>query len=162
MCQHDGCTKKPTFGIDGSKNAQFCAKHAASEMVNVIGKRCLHAGCTTTAAYGAAGLRKRECCRSHAPESYVNIDYKACRHAGCTSCAAFGEWGSSIPKYCRLHALEEMTRTALKGWGNRRAWEELEDVDGDGTGACSPGADKGGQRQGDGEIEAVDRMISTD
>ncbi|CAM9716251.1 unnamed protein product [Ectocarpus sp. 8 AP-2014] len=162
-CAAEACNTHPTYGKPGTKTPKFCAKHAASgEMVNVIGKRCLHEGCTKTAAYGAAGLRKSEFCRSHAPEGYVNINYKSCRHAGCTSCAAFGEWGSSTPEFCKLHAPERMTRTALKGWGDRRAWEELEDVDGDGAGACSPGADKGGERQGDGERDAVDRMISTD
>ncbi|CAM9844869.1 unnamed protein product [Ectocarpus fasciculatus] len=157
-CAAEGCETQPSYGKLGTRTPIFCAKHAGLEMVNVTSKRCLHEGCIKMAVYGAAALRKREFCHLHAPEGYVNINYKPCRHAGCNSCAVFGEWGSSSPEFCRLHAPEGMTRTALKGWGERRAWEELEVGDGDGAGACSPSAEKGGQRQVDGEREAVDGM----
>ena len=43
-CRHEGCSKHPSFGIDGSKSPTFCAQHAAEGMVDVINKRCRHEG----------------------------------------------------------------------------------------------------------------------
>ncbi|CAM9718416.1 unnamed protein product, partial [Ectocarpus sp. 12 AP-2014] len=38
-CGHPGCIKRPSFGIDGSKKAEFCSQHSQQGMVNVVSKR---------------------------------------------------------------------------------------------------------------------------
>lgn len=33
-CGHPGCTTRPSYGMEGSKTARFCARHAKGGMVN--------------------------------------------------------------------------------------------------------------------------------
>lgn len=57
-CPRDGCGKEPSFGMAGSRTAQFCAQHAEDGMVNVRGKRCEHPGCSTRPAFGLPFTKK--------------------------------------------------------------------------------------------------------
>lgn len=41
-CSHGGCAKTPSFGVDGSKRADFCSQHAKEGVVNVVSKMCSH------------------------------------------------------------------------------------------------------------------------
>lgn len=47
-CWRVGCSKRPTYGVAGSKIREFCAQHAEPEMVNVDHKRCVtHSQCSS-------------------------------------------------------------------------------------------------------------------
>ena len=70
-CRHEGCSKHPSFGIDGSKNPTFCAQHAAEGMVNVINKRCKHEGCSKHPSFGIDGSKNPTFCAQHAAEGMV-------------------------------------------------------------------------------------------
>lgn len=36
-CNYVGCTKHPSFGVEGTRNREFCAKHAPEGMI-ILGK----------------------------------------------------------------------------------------------------------------------------
>lgn len=36
-CNHPGCNKHPSFGLEGTRNREFCAKHAPEGMI-ILGK----------------------------------------------------------------------------------------------------------------------------
>ena len=38
-CSHGGCSKQPSFGVEGSKMAEYCSQHALSSMVNIRRQR---------------------------------------------------------------------------------------------------------------------------
>ena len=35
MCKTEGCGKKPSYGVAGTKTVEYCAQHAPDGMVNV-------------------------------------------------------------------------------------------------------------------------------
>ncbi|CAM9646995.1 unnamed protein product, partial [Sphacelaria rigidula] len=39
-CGNEGCPKHPSYGVAGSRKAEFCADHVRVEMVNVTNKKC--------------------------------------------------------------------------------------------------------------------------
>lgn len=59
-CRDDGCATEPHFGINGSKKAEFCGRHATGDMVNLYAKKCRHGGCTTEPRFGINGSKQRE------------------------------------------------------------------------------------------------------
>lgn len=36
-CNFEGCTKHPSFGVEGTRNREYCAKHAPEGMI-ILGK----------------------------------------------------------------------------------------------------------------------------
>ncbi|CAN0582152.1 unnamed protein product, partial [Ectocarpus sp. 12 AP-2014] len=40
-CKHPGgCTKAPSFNVEGRKTGLYCSTHSKDGMVNVTGERC--------------------------------------------------------------------------------------------------------------------------
>ena len=66
-CGHQGCTKQPSYGVEGTKKAELCSQHAAEGMVNVKRGRWGHKGCNKWPSFGVAGTKKAELC-ARAPE----------------------------------------------------------------------------------------------
>lgn len=64
----EGCSKYPSFGIAGSKTAQFCAQHAAEDMVHVKNKICRQEGCSKRLSFSMDGIKTVEFCPLHAAE----------------------------------------------------------------------------------------------
>ena len=61
-CAHNSCTKRPSYGVAGSRKAEYCSQHASDGMIDVVRKRCAHNSCTKHSSYGVAGSRKAEYC----------------------------------------------------------------------------------------------------
>ena len=59
-CGHKGCTKQPSFGVDGSSMKEFCSDHERVGVVNVAHKRCGHKGCTKQLSFGVKDSSTRE------------------------------------------------------------------------------------------------------
>ena len=62
-CGQGGCTKRPTYGVEGAKEAKLCCEHAREGMADVISKRCGHYRCELRPSHGSSG-RKPEFCAS--------------------------------------------------------------------------------------------------
>jgi len=60
-CVHGGCSKHPSYGDAGSKNAEYRAQHALDGMMNVLEKRrCTYGGWSKKPSYGVAVSKMRE------------------------------------------------------------------------------------------------------
>jgi len=59
LCAHSGCTESPTFGSEGSKTTEteFCARHAAEGMVDVVSERYRSPDCNKHASLGMVGIK---------------------------------------------------------------------------------------------------------
>ena len=57
-CSHDGCNKKPTYGIEGQSSLSYCAQHVDAGMSDVIPIRCIHETCRKRPKYGVPGSKK--------------------------------------------------------------------------------------------------------
>ena len=73
MCELQGCGKIPSFGVAGTKMAEYCTQHAPNGMVNVMKKMCRFQGCGKIRAFGVAGTQMVEFCVKHAPYRMVNV-----------------------------------------------------------------------------------------
>ncbi|CBJ28698.1 EsV-1-7 [Ectocarpus siliculosus] len=120
QCGHANCTKRPTYGVAGSKKREFCSQHARDGMVNVNNKRCIQPNCTTIPSFAAAGSKKAEFCSQHAREGMVDVRSRRCSQRGCNTQPSLGEAGSSkIPGACKAHASEGMVGLRSKRCARR-------------------------------------------
>ena len=103
-----------SFGIAGTRTAEFCATHASEGMINVISKRCDFPGCSKHPSYGVAGSKKAEFCVAHAKEGMVDVCSKRCGHPGCIKRSSYGTPGSKKPQFCIHHALKGMIDVVSK------------------------------------------------
>ncbi len=81
-CSH-GCTKRASFGVEGTKKVEFCKDHAQDGMVDLVNKRCARQGCSTRASFGVEGTKKVEFCGEHAQDGIVHLNSKRCAQRGC-------------------------------------------------------------------------------
>lgn len=113
-CFYDDCIKYPSFGVEGTKTAIFCSKHAVVGMVDVKSKRCSREGCYTYPAYGWRGSTKAEYCAKHADQGMVNVKSKMCWHESCSTQASHGWEGTTKAEFCAKHANAGMTNVVRK------------------------------------------------
>ena len=106
VCKHEGCSKRPSFGMAGRKTAEFCSHHASEGMVNIRNRRCRNKGCSKRPSFGMAGRKKAEFCTQHATERRANIRSKICMHGGCTELLSLGIARSESSYFCSKHALD--------------------------------------------------------
>ncbi|CAN0506083.1 unnamed protein product [Ectocarpus sp. 12 AP-2014] len=121
QCGHAKCTKRPTYGVAGSKKREFCSQHARDGMVNVNNKRCIQPNCTTIPSFAAVGSKKAEFCSQHAREGMVDVRSRRCSQRGCNTQPSLGEAGGSskIPGACKAHASETMVGLRSKRCARR-------------------------------------------
>ena len=72
-CLYGSCSKRPSFGVSGTKKAEYCAQHAPHGLVDIVNKRCAHEGCSKRPSFGVLGTKKAEYCAQHAPHGLVDI-----------------------------------------------------------------------------------------
>jgi hypothetical protein len=84
-CIHDGCNKRPTFNLEGSKKAIYCSEHKNEYMIDVINKTCIYNGCKTIPIYNYYGKIKRLYCFEHKLHGMVNVKHKICKTHLCST-----------------------------------------------------------------------------
>lgn len=72
-CCHEGCLTRRSYGMVGSRKADFCVRHAAEGMINVK-KKCGLEG-SLTASSGVVGTRKVDVTVHHAEEKISSFEY---------------------------------------------------------------------------------------
>ena len=89
----EGCGKRASVGVAGTKTVEYCAQYALEGMVDVKKRKCRTAGCGKFPSFGVARTKT-------ARRSQQNF-----RTEGCGKLASFGVAGSKTRKYCAQHAL---------------------------------------------------------
>lgn len=107
-CDGAGCSKKPEYGVSGSRKAEFCFHHATAGMVNVCSKQCCSRGCSKQPLYGASGSRKATFCSQHATAGMVHLYKQECGNNDCSKKASYGVSGSRKAEFCSQHATSGM------------------------------------------------------
>lgn len=72
QCEDANCQRQPTFGMPGTKIANFCAKHKEEGMINVRVKRCAEEGCSSTPTFAVQGSKTASHCIRHMQEGMMN------------------------------------------------------------------------------------------
>ena len=98
------CKKQSSYGIRGSKRAEYCAPHKLRGMVNVTRKFCLE--CEKLPSFGIRGTKKATHCGLHKSTEMVNVNKKTC--LDCEALPSFGIRGTKKATYCGLHKSPEM------------------------------------------------------
>jgi hypothetical protein len=83
MCKENGCTKRPSFNVEGETKRLYCATHKKEGMVDVINKTCLFEGCTKQPVFNVEGETKGLYCATHKKEGMVNVRDKTCKSEWC-------------------------------------------------------------------------------
>ena len=123
-CRTEGCGKKPSFGVAGTKTAEYCVQHAPDGMVNVYSRKCRTEGCGKRPSFGVTGTKTTEYCAQHAQDGMVDVLSKICRTEGCGKQSSFGVAGTKTAKYCARHAPDGMVnvcsrKSRTEGCGKR-------------------------------------------
>lgn len=113
-CAVPGCAKKPSYGVNGTKTAQFCGQHRKEGMVNVRSKKCTDTGCGKKASYGVDGTTSGQFCAQHAEKGMVNVRSKKCAEKGCTKRPSYGVGGTRNAQFCVKHRTEGMVDVCSK------------------------------------------------
>ena len=79
-CRTESCGKQPSFGVPGTKIAEYCKQHAPGGMVDVKSKRCKNKSCGKFPRLGVAGTKTAEYCKEHAPEGMVDVKSGRCKN----------------------------------------------------------------------------------
>lgn len=111
MCMHPGCTTRASFGVRGTRNLEFCARHAAEGMVDVVSKRCATTGCRKRTFYAVGDTKKGKFCRRHAQTggTLFHSGGKSCAQRYCRAYLSVGkEGGEERDLFCPKHAKEGM------------------------------------------------------
>ena len=119
-CRTEGCGKRPSFGVAGTKTGEFCAQHALEGMVNVKRKKCRTASCGKVPLFGVAGTITEEYCAQHAREGMVNVKNRKCRIEGCGKLPFFGVAGTKTVEHCARHSLDGMVQVKNKKCRTKR------------------------------------------
>lgn len=75
-CAEEGCSKQPSFGLEGTRKREFCKQHAMDGMVDVKNRKCVHEGCSKLPLFGLEGTRRRDFCGQHAKDGMVDFKGK--------------------------------------------------------------------------------------
>ena len=108
-CRTEGCGKRSSYGVAGTKTAEYCAQHAPDGMVDVSSRKCKTEGCGKQPSFGAAGTKTREYCSQHAPDGMVDVRSRNhCRTEGCGKQSTYGVAGTKTGEHCTQHAPDGM------------------------------------------------------
>lgn len=75
ICEAEGCTSRPSYGVQRGEKARFCAAHRLEGYVNVVDKLCEGANCPKTPSFGFTGHTRRFCAQ-HSLPGMVNLRTK--------------------------------------------------------------------------------------
>lgn len=104
---HGCCWRRPSWGMAGSRKAEFCAEYDVPDMmVNLRHTQCSHEGCSKPARYGVAGSRKAEFCSEHAPDEMSNV--KRSDHGSYSKRRTNGVASSHNIELCKEHVADGM------------------------------------------------------
>ena len=115
MCRTEGCGKIPSFGVTGTKSAEYYKQHALDGMVNVPGKMCGTEGCGKFAAFGMEGTKTAEYCIQHALDGMVNVNREV-RNKDSSMISAFKVADMKTNEHC---AQDKIQRCGIEGCRGR-------------------------------------------
>lgn len=102
QCSLEGCKRRPTFGVEGTRQAQFCFSHKPEGFVNVLCKQCDVEHCRRQPSFGAEGAKPVRCA-AHRSEGMVNLSAPKCIFPGCRVVPSFGKPATKRPSACAAH-----------------------------------------------------------
>ena len=107
-CITQGCCNRPSFGVAGTRMAEYWIQHASDGMIDVKSRKCRTKGRGKHSLHGMDGTKTSECCAQHAPDGMVDVKSRKCRTEGCGKGPSFGVTGAKTPEYCTQNATDAM------------------------------------------------------
>lgn len=108
-CNHDGCTRQPTYNYIGEKRGIYCSDHALLYMIDVVNRKCTHDNCTITPIFNYLGESRGIYCKKHALTGMIDVVNPKCNYNGCTSTSpTFNYPNETKGLYCTEHAFIDM------------------------------------------------------
>ncbi|CAN0096602.1 unnamed protein product [Pylaiella littoralis] len=101
-CGADGCKRRPIFGAEGTRRAEFCSAHKQDGFVNVLCKQCDAEGCKHQPSFGIPGGKPVRCA-THRSEGMVNLSAPRCVSPACRVVPSFAKQGAKRASACAAH-----------------------------------------------------------
>lgn len=101
-CGTEGCKRRPIFGAEGTRRAQFCSAHKLAGFVNVLCKQCDAEGCKHQPSFGVPGGKPVRCA-THRSEGMVNLSAPKCVAPSCRVVPSFAKKGAKRASACAAH-----------------------------------------------------------
>lgn len=104
MCLEPGCTKLPSYNVEGGSKRLYCKAHKKFGMVNIVKKAtCLEPGCKTRPHYNVEGETPAQYCSKHKQEGMVDVVNRKCIEPGCNKIPKYSGEGETKRIYCSTH-----------------------------------------------------------
>ena len=68
----------PSFGVAGTRAAEYCAEYAADETIDVKNINSRTEGCRKMSLFAMAVMKRAEYCAQHAPDGMVDVKNRKC------------------------------------------------------------------------------------
>lgn len=102
-----GCKVRPFYGIPGSRNPEFCARHAHDGLIDLRVSRRSNSGSSSSGGDGGEATAKQGRSRNSGSS-------RACSHRGCPTRPTYGAKGATAREYCSKHAKPGMVDVATR------------------------------------------------
>lgn len=79
-CYREGCSKAPSFGLEGSRKARVSLQNAEEGVVEVIKRRRSRKGWSKRPSFRWEGKTMLCCCSLHVMGAMVDVSYWNCVH----------------------------------------------------------------------------------
>ena len=116
-CKTEGCGTIPSFGVAGTKTAEYCAQHALEGMVDVKHRKCRTEGCGKLPSLGVAGTITAEYCARHSLDGMVQVKRRKCKTKRCGKKPSFGMANTRTAEYRAQHTRRQC---GVKGFRERK------------------------------------------
>ena len=113
-CAQTNCIVRASYGVAGTRKAQYCRQHSKEDMIDIYNRRCAQSECNKRPSYGVIGTGKMEYCAQHAREGMADVRSGKCAQTTCNVRASYGVDGTRKAEYCRRHAKDGMVGVPKK------------------------------------------------
>ena len=120
-CRTEGCGKRPSFGVAGTKMREYCVQHAPDVMVNVCSRKCRTEGCGKWPSSRVANAKTSEYCAQHARLQHGVEGYRERKfgphHSGKET---IGDVIPSCARHTAIHSPPKTSQPSGVCWDSRK------------------------------------------
>jgi hypothetical protein len=113
-CQFPGCKTRPTYNLQGEKQAKYCVKHKTDDMIDIHNKICEFPDCKTQPVYNLEGEKVAKFCAKHKTDDMINVLIKTCEFPDCKTQPAYNLPGEKEARFCVKHKTDDMINVISK------------------------------------------------
>jgi hypothetical protein len=113
-CEHNSCSKLPSFKFKDESHARFCFTHKLLGMISTRSWVCQFQDCNISPIFNVEGEIKAKFCLQHKLPNMIDVTKKTCQYEGCKTIPSYANVGDINAKFCVTHKLYNMVNIRAK------------------------------------------------